>query len=269
MVLLFVCIFLFSTSNYCFAAQDKNETAVMGEQGDIDENASAFEEDEFEDDDWLDEELQEIADPLEPVNRLFFYFNDKLYYLVLKPVATLYSRVVAKDIRICVRNVFDNLLAPVRVVNNLLQGKGKNSFIETQRFVVNSTLGILGCGDVAKSEFGWVAKDEDLGQTLGYYGSGPGFYINWPFLGPSNMRDTIGLIGDGFLDPISYLTDGDLWAIAAVRSGKMVNKVSLTLGDYELFTETALDPYAAVRDAYSQYRQGRIDDKEQTEEKPF
>ncbi len=264
-----VCLSIFAISDYCFAAQDENKKTVTIEQGGLDGSASAFEEDEFEDDEWLDDGELGIADPLEPVNRLFFHFNDKLYYLLLKPVATLYSHVVAKDIRICVRNVFDNLLAPVRVANNLLQGKGKESVVETQRFVINSTLGILGCGDVAKSEFGLVARDEDLGQTLGYYGSGPGFYINWPFLGPSNVRDTIGLIGDGFLDPISYVTDGELWSIAAVRSGKMVNKISLSLGDYELFTETALDPYAAVRDAYTQYRQGRIDDKGQTADKPF
>lgn len=200
-----------------------------------------------------------VADPLEPVNRLFFEFNDKLYYWVLKPTATVYSKVLANDIRKCIRNFFNNLLAPVRVVNNLLQGKFKGSGIELTRFAVNTTLGVVGLGDAAK-DFSLVPAEEDLGQTLGVYGLGEGVYICWPFLGPSNVRDTLGKVGDSFLDPLSYVAGN--WAVAGGMHGvKYMNSVSLSLGDYELFTDTALDPYIAVRNAYIQYRRGVIKDQ--------
>ncbi len=199
------------------------------------------------------------ADPLEPVNRLFFHFNDKLYYWVLKPVATVYSKVIPKDVRGSIRNCFDNLLTPVRVVNNLLQGKVKGTGVELSRFVINSTLGIYGFGDPAV-EFGLEPQSEDFGQTLGTYGIGRGVYIHWPVLGPSNIRDTIGLVADSFLDPLAYIVSSETFATAAVYGGKKVNEISLQLGDYELFKETSLDPYTAVRDAYQQYREGQIKD---------
>lgn len=225
------------------------------------------------DDDWLEEDNvfgnadgltytveQGVADPLEPVNRFFFHFNDKVYFWFLKPLATLYSKAVPVDIRTCIRNGFHNLLAPVRIVNNFLQGKVKNSGIELCRFAVNSTVGIGGLTDLAQSDFHLATSEEDLGQTLGVYGFGPGIYINWPILGPSNIRDTVGLVGDIFLDPLVYMTAGHAYTVAGVYGGKKVNDVSLSLGDYELFKETALDPYAALRDVYHQYRQGLIED---------
>jgi phospholipid-binding lipoprotein MlaA len=220
------------------------------------------------DEDWLDEEQVSLADPLEPLNRVFFHFNDRLYFWVLKPTATLYSHLLAKNIRICIRNVFANLLAPARVVNNVLQGKMENANVELQRFLLNSTIGVVGLADVAKNEFKLRTRDEDLGQTLGFYGAGPVLYINWPVLGPSNVRDSIGKLGDAFLDPLNYLA-GNIYVRAAIYGGEKVNSTSLTLGDYELFKETALDPYAAVRDAYEQFRQGRIEDKNEQKEGPL
>jgi phospholipid-binding lipoprotein MlaA len=220
------------------------------------------------DEDWLDEEEVRIADPLEPVNRFFFYFNDRLYFLVLKPTATLYSHLLTKDIRICIGNAFANILAPVRVVGNVLQGKMGNATIELQRFVLNSTIGVAGLADVAKNEFKLRPREEDLGQTLGFYGAGPGPYINWPILGPSNVRDSIGMLGDLFLDPLNYLA-GNIYVRAAIYGGEKVNYTSLTVGDYELFKETSLDPYTAVRDAYQQFRQGRIEDKNEQKDRPL
>lgn len=220
---------------------------------------------DFDDEQFWDELLSEqviIADPLEPLNRIFFKFNDKLYYWALKPAATVYSSLVPEDVRVCIRNSFNNLLAPVRIVNNLLQGKVRNSGIELFRFLVNSTLGIAGLGDPAK-DMGLAAAEEDLGQTLGVYGVGEGIYLYWPLFGPSNIRDTLGLIGDSFLDPLTYM-GGSQAASAAWKGGRHLNNISLTLGDYELFTSTALDPYAAARNAYSQYRRGRIKDQAET-----
>jgi phospholipid-binding lipoprotein MlaA len=237
-------------------------TASTGEQGEADNDQ--FNEDAWaEEENWEDDDMDEskaIADPLEPLNRIFFHFNDKLYYWALKPVAKGYKMILPEDVRIVVRNFFNNLLAPTSIVNNLLQGKVKKSFEETLRFVLNTTVGIVGLGDFAQDVLDLQPTYEDTGQTLGYYGLGGIIYINWPVLGPSNVRDTIGMVGDYFLDPINYV-DIKWQERLAIRVYDRVNRTSLTLGDYELFTETAIDPYIAVRDAFQQHRDGKINDK--------
>jgi phospholipid-binding lipoprotein MlaA len=200
---------------------------------------------------------EKIADPLEPLNRVFFHFNDKLYYWVLKPVARAYSFILPEGLRIAVSNFFDNLLSPGRAVNCLFQGEVKDSSVEIARFLLNSTAGVYGFGDFAKDVLNLPSTEEDTGQTLGYYGLGGLFYINWPFLGPSNFRDSLGMVGDAYMHPIILFDSGWPVTVASWTLDK-VNYTSLTLGDYELFTETALDPYVAVRDAYQQYRQGQI-----------
>lgn len=197
-----------------------------------------------------------IADPLERVNRAFFVFNDKAYYWVLKPVARGYSAVVPQMWRVSVRHFFSNLAMPIRFVNNVLQGKVKGAGTELLRFGINSTIGMAGLFDPATTGFHIAARDEDLGQTLGRYGLGGGFYIVWPLLGPSTARDTVGMAGDGFLDPVNYLTD--TWAVVGVKAFKTENNVSLSIGDYEALTESALDPYVAVRDAYIQNRAQKV-----------
>lgn len=203
-----------------------------------------------------------VYDPLEPMNRVFFTFNDKLYFWVLKPVSTGYAKVFPVGFRIATRNAFDNLLAPVRIVNNFLQGKIRNSGTELVRFVVNSTVGVGGLADVAKTDFHLQEKDEDLGQTFGVYGAGGGTYFCWPFIGPSNLRDTIGMVGDGFLTPLYYLAGGNLYSTLGLKAGERVNDVSLRLGDYERFKAAAIDPYVSMRQAYEQSRQKKIHDSE-------
>ncbi|MEW6602764.1 MAG: VacJ family lipoprotein, partial [Nitrospirota bacterium] len=204
-----------------------------------------------------DNEPDRIADPLEPVNRVVFHFNDKLYFWVLKPVAKGYSVVVPEDIRISVRNFFVNLSAPVRIVNNLLQFKIEGAGTELLRFGVNSTMGMLGLYDVARIEMGISIRDEDFGQTLGVWGLGPGIFLNWPFIGPSSLRDAIGYAGDYFLEPLNYLDP----AISrmAIEAGNGINGLSLSLGDYEGIKKDALDPYNAFKDIYYQYRKSKIE----------
>ena len=196
-----------------------------------------------------------VPDPLEPVNRAFFEFNDKLYFWVLKPVATGYKTVVPEEARVCVRNFFRNLAFPVRFVNNVLQGKFFGAFEETCGFLVNSTVGLGGLADIATA-IDLKRHEEDLGQTLAVYGTGPAFYINWPFFGPSTLRDTIGTAGDIFLDPLTYL--GDYWYAPGARGLNVVNETSLKIGDYESLKKAALDPYVALRDAYYQNRLSKI-----------
>ena len=205
----------------------------------------------------MDEPLQTISDPLESVNRLFFYFNDGLYFWFLKPAATGYKAVVPKPVRVSVRNFFSNLAFPIRFVNCILQAKFKGAGYEFGRFMVNSTVGVAGFFDMANKHFNMKEYDEDLGQTLGSYGMGPGFYINWPFLGPSSVLDTIGLVGDSFLDPTYYTGFKTKYKIA-IKGFKAVNETSLVLGEYEDLKRSALDPYISIRDAYYQYRQKKI-----------
>ncbi len=202
------------------------------------------------------EEEATIADPIEPWNRAMFQFNDKLYFWALKPAARGYNAVVPEPARISVRSFFRNVAMPVRFVNSLFQGKFKAAGTELARFGINTTIGLVGFFDVAKSRFDLEAHNEDLGQTLGYYGMGGLMYIVWPFIGPSNVRDTIGYAGDSFLDPVSYIDPFE--AALGVNAYGQINKTSLELGTYEDMVESALEPYIAVRDAYIQYRNGLI-----------
>jgi len=198
-----------------------------------------------------------ISDPLEPMNRAFFHFNDKLYFWFLKPVASGYKVVVPQPVRVSVRNFFYNAAFPVRFVNCLFQAKIEDAGVELSRFLVNTFVGVAGFFDMATKKFNIKRQEEDLGQTLGTYGMGPGIYINWPILGPSSLRDTVGLVGDAFLDPLNYIVPRTKYRMS-VNTYEGINKTSLTIGDYEDLKRAALDPYVATRDAYFQYRQSRI-----------
>ncbi len=200
-------------------------------------------------------------DPLEPVNRAFFHFNDKLYFWFFKPIATGYKAVIPEDGRIGVHNFFSNVTTPVRLVNCLLQAKFKSAGNETVRFVLNTTIGIAGFLDPARKTFKIEKQEADFGQTLGIWGMGPAFYLDWPVLGPSNVRDTVGFVGDLAFDPRTYLAYY-LFTVSIINTGTYVldkvNETSLTIGEYENLKKAALDPYIALREAYSQYRQNKI-----------
>lgn len=209
------------------------------------------EEQEFED------QADTIPDPLEPLNRFFFSFNDKLYFWAYKPVASGYKFVVPEDLRLGVKNFFSNLASPVRLFNCLLQGNFKGAGNETIRVLLNSTLGLAGFLDPAKTELKIEKSDEDFGQTLGVWGIGPVFYIEWPILGALSLRDTFGYVGDLLLDPKTYIIRTAPVGIA-VRTYDQINEASFRIGEYEDFKRTALDPYIAKREAYHQNRQHRI-----------
>jgi phospholipid-binding lipoprotein MlaA len=207
-----------------------------------------------------EEPVEMIADPLEPINRAFFQFNDRFYFWILKPVATGYRTIIPEDGRVGVRNFFSNVTTPVRLVNCLLQAKFKGAGNETVRFLVNTIFGLAGFLDTAKKDFEIKKQEADFGQTLGVWGIGPAFYINWPILGPSSLRDSVGYVGDLFLDPQNYLITSTPVNLA-IKSYDQVNEASLTLGEYEDLKEAALDPYIALKDAFHQYRQKKIKGK--------
>jgi len=204
---------------------------------------------------FAEEEPLKVWDPIEPVNRGIFWFNDKLYFYLLKPVAR-GLRVVPEPARVSVGNFFDNLGAPVRFANKLFQGKLNDASDELARFIFNSTFGIAGLFDVAKEQGGVSRKEEDFGQTLGHYGSGPGFYLVLPLFGPSNPRDLVGRVGDYFLDPLPYMLDQT--ALIGAKVVDKENDLSLDKDTYEGIKRDELDPYLFVRDAYAQRRQAQI-----------
>jgi phospholipid-binding lipoprotein MlaA len=211
--------------------------------------------DDFDDDSYFVEEG--LADPLEPINRVFFVFNDRLYFWALKPAATGYKTVVPETARIGIGNFFKNLGFPIRFVNCLFQGKVEGAGDELARFILNSIGGMGGFFDIAEA-MGIGQTDEDLDQSLAVFGFGPGFYINWPFLGPSTLRGTFGFVGDGFLYPVNYLDS--LGARVALGASDVVNQTSFRIGDYETLKRAALDPYVALRDAYYQNRLKKIEE---------
>jgi len=205
-----------------------------------------------------EKEIATIADPLEPFNRAMYHFNDKLYFWVLKPVAQGYNKVVPEPGRISVQNFFTNLRFPIRFVSCLLQADFSGAAAEFGRFAVNTIWGVGGLLDPSSSQQLKLPKgDADLGQTLGVYGVGQGFYLVWPILGPSSARDSLGIAGEYFLYPLSYMSPWYDWL--GVRAYEEVNDASLRIGDYESLKEAAIDPYVALRDAYGQYRQKKVE----------
>ncbi|MBF0609877.1 MAG: VacJ family lipoprotein [Magnetococcales bacterium] len=206
----------------------------------------------------MDDRLEvNISDPLEPWNRFWFQVNDTVYEYILRPVARGYAEVVPTGGRVAVADFFHNLLMPVRFTNSLLQGKAEQAVVEVERFGINTVMGGLGFIDVAEIHFQLHRNDEDLGQTLGVYGVGDQVYLVWPILGPSNLRDSVGKIGDSFLSPLTYVPEDD-WARVGIEAFSRVNKTSLMMGDYDNMRTSSLDPYVAVRHAYTANRAEKI-----------
>ncbi len=244
---------------------EPDQSSVLVKSKPVSSNAEEKQEELLEDDwdDWDDLENEDespefatVADPLESFNRAMFKFNDKLYFWFLKPVSQGYRKITPQKLRIGLKNFFFNLAAPIRVVNCALQGKGTAAAAEFSNFVINSTFGVLGFGNLTKDYPELNPDPEDLGQTLGRYGIGDGFYVVWPILGVSTLRDTFGRVGDSFLDPVNMVDP--IETSLAVRGCRTVNTVSFRIGDYESLKKAALDPYEATRNGYIQSRQARI-----------
>ena len=187
-----------------------------------------------------------------------------MIYLI-NPMAEGYASIVPQPARIGVSNAVHNIQFPIRFTNNLLQLKFKNSADELKRFIVNSTIGIGGLMDPAKNHMNIPAHDEDFGQTLGYYGVGSGFHIVLPFLGPSNVRDIVGLTADAYLSPIVYMENLEKYKIPnhidqtiGIFTVDFINTTSLHLGEYESLKKDAIDLYPFLRDTYEQKRNSEI-----------
>ncbi len=239
----------FASVVVCFAALG---VAIAQNNAEFDEFA------EFEDEIQSQIAVTQVPDPIESVNRGFCWLNDKLYFYALKPVATGYKYVMPKPARQSVDNFFNNLGFPKRVVNNLLQLKFSGAGEETRNFVVNTTAGCLGLFNVAENYYGWEKRDEDFGQTMAHYGASQWMAVHLPALGPSNLRDSLGMIPDLFLDPVMLIDCW--WGRAAITGGNYVNFTSLRIGLYEDVKRENLDVYRFLQDAYEQNRAKKIEE---------
>jgi phospholipid-binding lipoprotein MlaA len=210
-----------------------------------------------------------IPDPIEPVNRKIFWFNNKVDEYVLEPVAQGYHGITPKPIRNGITNFFRNLNYPVYLVSDLIQGKFQQAGVHTSRFLINTTIGIAGFIDIANDQFDMEHHPEDIGSALGYWGIGPGPYLILPFLGPSNGRDLIGWGGDNLLYPLNYapylIEDGE-WIFVGMNVVDKINLRSRLLEAVKAGRESSLDYYTFVRSTYHQLRQNIIYDNNPPEE---
>lgn len=200
---------------------------------------------------------EDVRDPLEPVNRAIYTFNDGFDQYLLKPVAQRYQEYVPAPARTGVRNFFINLNVPLTVVNQVLQGKPAEAASDTMRFGFNSVFGVAGLMDVA-SDWGLSKHNEDFGQTFAVWGFGEGWYLVLPFLGPSTIRDSAGLVPEVELNVINRYTEG--WTKAGVSGLFLVSKRAELLSASRVLDAAALDPYLQVRAAYRQRRWYEIHD---------
>ncbi len=199
----------------------------------------------------------QVYDPLEPVNRVIFNVNDALDRAIVRPVAQVYVDVVPRLVRNGVSNVFGNISDAFSAVNNLLQGKREDLGMDLGRVLVNTTFGLGGIFDIA-SEGNIEKHDEDFGQTLGWWGVGPGPYLVLPILGPSSVRDTAGLVVQGYLDPVNRVTPPEnQWELIALRA---LDTRARLLGTEDLVQGAALDKYTFIRSAYTQRRRSQVYD---------
>lgn len=209
-----------------------------------------------------------VPDPLEPLNRMVWGFNDGLMTGVIKPTSKVYRFVVVKPVRTGIGNFGKNLTYPGRLINNLLQGKWNGARDETYRFACNTTVGVAGIFDVGTK---WkIPKSEaDFGQTFGQWGWKPGCFLMLPFFGPSNERDAFGLAADTAANPLIYIAPYEFVAsnpltylgpYTYVAYLVTYNNVADTVGEYVRFSQAEMDPYSEVQYAWTFARKNRVAD---------
>jgi phospholipid-binding lipoprotein MlaA len=199
--------------------------------------------------------IDDPDDPLETVNRATYAFNNTLDHYVARPAAKGYRAALPQEIQNGIRNFFDNLTYPTVIINDALQGKVKQSGLDLTRFLVNTTFGIAGFLDPA-SMTGLDKHDEDFGQTLGYWGVGPGWYLMVPFLGPSDNRDLVGRIGNAFTNPMLFTPS----SVSIPTTALSFVQTRAQLLGADSIIEQQFDPYVFVRSAYLQHRQNLVYD---------
>ena len=197
------------------------------------------------------------ADPLEPLNRVVFRFNDAVDGTVISPVAKGYRRIVPGILRTGISNFFSNLEDVWISVNDVLQGKFQQGAEDLTRVIFNSTFGLAGVLDFA-SDAGLPKHNEDFGQTLGWWGVGSGAYLVLPFLGPSTVRDGFGLVFDTQADLV-FQIDG-VPVHNSLYGTRAINNRANLLDASSVIDQAALDKYAFVREVWLQRRRNLVHD---------
>jgi len=204
-----------------------------------------------------EEDIPVLTDPLEGYNRWMFGINETVYDAVLEPVARGYRDTVHEQLRVGIKNIFSNAMAPVKFVSSLLQLEFKKSGQVLARTLINTTLGIGGIADVAGEEYGIEDVNEDFDQALGYYGIPTGPYVVLPFFGPSTARNIIGRTADALMSPGAVI-GASVGTNIIVNAEDNVNAASFIVDDKKQLEDSALDEYESVRDFYHQYRHGLL-----------
>lgn len=196
----------------------------------------------------------DVYDPVEPTNRAVFSANQFIDRNALRPISRAYRDNVPVELRTAVGNFSSNLREPVTLVNDLLQGNTARAWTTTQRFVVNSTVGVGGLLDVG-TDLDLPRHAADFGQTLGVWGVGPGPAVQLPLLGPSNTRDTVGTVVTLLANPLSFIPGGVITGVVAGGTGAgVVDGRANLLETTDALEASSLDYYASLRSAQAQRR---------------
>jgi phospholipid-binding lipoprotein MlaA len=206
-------------------------------------------------------DFTETNDPLEPANRAMYAFNNGLDIVIMRPAAKAYRLLVPSLVRGGIHNVLSNLGTPVQLGNDILQGKPHRAGDTTMRFLINTTVGVLGIFDFA-ADWGYLDHDSDFGMTLALWGLPEGPFLFLPVFGPSDPRDAVGLGVSAAMDPFTWVGQGAAvraldWSRFAMNG---LDQRERHLDDIDSIKKTALDPYATFRSLYRQHRHAQIDD---------
>ncbi|MBT3922652.1 MAG: VacJ family lipoprotein [Nitrospina sp.] len=202
------------------------------------------------------EDLPIMSDPFEGYNRWMFGVNETIYDNVLEPVARGYRNTIHENLRVGIKNVFSNALAPVKFVSSLIQLDFEKSGRVLARTLINTTFGIGGLADVAGEEYHIQDVNEDFDQAMGAYGVPTGPYVVLPIFGPSTARNIIGRAADSLMSPSFLFAPGGISVGLSVEEN--INSASFIVDDKKQLEESALDEYESVRDFFHQYRHGLV-----------
>ncbi len=212
--------------------------------------------------------FEEANDPIEPVNRAIFAFNQGVDKAVIKPVAQVYRGILPEAVRDSVRNFMRNLRAPLIFANDLLQGEPDRAMETFGRFAANTLWGLGGLFEIVPDK---PHHEEDLGQTLAVWGAGEGPYLVLPIIGPSSVRHTFGRVGDYFMDPINYWANhqGEDWIPITRTVVTGIDSRSRVIETLDEIERTSIDFYAAIRSLYRQQRADLIRNGAPGEDSPL
>jgi len=199
----------------------------------------------------------EMLDPFEDYNRFMFDFNEGFYDNVMEPIVREYRDFMNEGVRMGISNIFDNAMAPLKLVSSFLQGDIDKTGRVIGRTIINTTLGLGGMFDVADKAFDIKDVNEDLDQVLGAYGIPAGPYIVLPLFGPSSVRNILGRAGGMFLSPTYHFAPG-VEVGGGLTVADQINDTSFIVDDIEQLEVSTIDKYESVRDFYGQYRDGLV-----------